>query len=155
MDSKKQKIVLEAVFRFNPISQGELKQLIPEYSPHQINTTLEKLYKRGFITVQSKENSEYSRIYDTDSIIINTNPFNIPDTNQSVLADEKRNETDIIAESLPDSVETEKTITLELTEEQTKLFERMRTDVSRNCGEMTKDEFINWIFREARRMTEV
>lgn len=155
MDNERQTKVLEAVIRFGPIEQQELTQLVPEYRPTKIVSTLETLKKRGFITLEDEEKRDGRRIFETDVVTVNTDPFNLPSESQQGLVGQTRSEQEIIAENMPNEVDTEQTITLELTPEQTELFERMRTDVSRTCGTMTREEFIDWVFREARRMTEV
>lgn len=154
MDSEKQQCVLEGVIKFGPCEQKELTQLIPEYTTTEIISTLESLKTRGFITVKNVENRNSHWIRKEDVVCLNTDPFRLPDNNQKALT-EKVPEEDIIADSLPSDVDTSRTITLELTPQQTKLFEQMRTNVSRDCGLMNQDEFVDWILREARRMTEV
>lgn len=143
MESREQ-TVLQAVARFSPIEKKELELLVPEYKPHQVELSLEQLTERGFIT----QNEE-------DKIVINTNPFKIPHKQQVTLKNEKASQKKAIDANLPQGISTDETITLELTPEQTKLFEKMRANVSRDCGYMDKEEFLEWVFREARRMTEV
>lgn len=155
MDNERQKRVLEAVIRFGPRKQKELTQLVPEYKPTEITSTLEELKKRGFITLEDEEKRDSRRIWEDDVVQVNTDPFNIPSDGQQGLVGQTRSEQEIVAEKMPNEVDTSETITLELTPEQTELFERMRTDVSRTCGTMTQEEFMDWVLREARRMTEV
>lgn len=155
MDNERQTRVLESVIRFGPIKQKELTQFVPEYKPTEIVSTLETLKKRGFITLKEEDKRDSRRIWEEDIVTVNTDPFNLPSENQQGLIGDTKSKQEIIAENMPNEVDTKQTITLELTPEQTELFERMRTDVSRTCGTMTRDEFIDWVFREARRMTEV
>lgn len=152
-----QKYTLQSIVRFGPIELRELKQLVPELKAHKVEVACETLNARGFIqhTDEEKRQSTYNRVYDEDELQVNTNPFKTPDDGQQSLTGEAPDSGAVVQAGLPDSVVVEGTLSLELTEQQTELFERMRTDVSRTCGTMDREEFMNWVLREARRMTEV
>lgn len=155
--SDRKATVISAVIRFGPATQKELAQLVPEYDPHTVKTTLESLLGRGYVTIQGKDTHKYDYIHDDDVLEVNTNPFKMPRNDQKVLPwEDNPSREEALAKQLPDAVETSPTITLELTEDQTEIFEKMRADVNRTTNSsMSKEEFMDWVLREARRFTEV
>lgn len=155
--SDKKATVLSAVVRFGPGTKRELAQLIPEYESHEVLHTLEDLIERGYITIQGREPDETNFLGDEDVVEVNTNPFKLPRENQKVLPwEDNPTREEALAQQLPDQVETDPTMEIELTEDQTKLFEKMRSDVNKGTNsDMDPSEFMNWVLREARRFTEV
>lgn len=139
-------LVLQSVERFGPLTQEELTELVPELQSYEVENVVDTLLTRGFITFveEDKQNSSRNSVVSSDEIMINSDPFKQRDENQETLNN-----------NLSDDISVDDTITLELTSDQAELFERMRTNVSRECGVMTREEFMDWVLREARRMTEV
>lgn len=155
--NENQKYTLKSIVRFGPLSLGELKQLVPELKAYDVEIAVEELTARGFVQHADEERREsnYNRVYDDEVVQVNTNPFKTPTDDQQSLTGNSPDAGAVIQAGLPDEVVVEEELSLELTEDQTELFERMRTDVSRTCGTMDREEFMDWVLREARRMTEV
>lgn len=144
MDEKEQ-AVLQAIAKFEPISDKELEACVVKCDWWEVEHQTDTLQERGFVTIN-----------DEDEFVINRDPFNsVPEEQMSLDGSGSADEQAVIDAGLPDGIETEATTELELNERQALLFEKMRADVSRVCGEMSREEFMDWVLREARRMTEV
>lgn len=143
--SEKEQNVLETVARFEPLSQDTVEAAAAACEWYEVEQILNTLDRRGFI----RQDNEQQWWVDTD-------PFHVvEDAAQRGLGDDAPNDRSVVvAAALPDDIETG-TMTLSLTEEQALLFEQMRADVSRTCGYMSRSAFVDWVLREARRMTEV
>lgn len=140
--------VLGKIAQFGPLEYSELEQLVSTVKQYEVLHIVDELSEQGFINQDG---------YREDATIsINTDPFNIPADDQQRLDSNTPDTQEIIKESLPNTIETNPNLSLTLSESQTRLFEKMRTDVNRTCGsKMTPEEFMDWILREARRFTEV
>ena len=147
----KHKMVLQKVALFGPIKVTKLQNLIPECKSYEIPSLLRELSEQGYVTDKS-DDARSVRFRESDTVSIDTTTARNPDSSQQKLV-----QTDQVSPTqqvLPDDISIEEAYTLELSTEQLKLFEKMRTDVSRSCGELDEDEFVDWVLREARRMTE-
>lgn len=140
--------VLEAVARFEPITVRELGCVVPLQNPTVVQHTVESLKHRGFVTIADASQREFSRVQDEDVIIVNTDPFQ-SSGEQVSLGGEVANK------SVPEEIPVSSSIEISLTPEQSKRFEEMRTDVSRTCGSVDREDFIDWVLDMASRFTEV
>jgi len=148
----KHKTVLQKVALFEPIEVTELQDIVPECESYEIPSLLRELSDQGYITNQN-DDAHSVRFRDSDTVSIDTTTARNPDSSQQQLI--QADQVSPTQQVLPDDIPIKEAHTLELSTEQLKLFEKMRTNVSQSCGEMNKEEFVDWILREARRMTEV
>lgn len=142
-DEEKRESILSKLARFGPLPEKELEMIIPECNHWEVETMVRKMKKEGDVV---EENGKLR--VDTSSL---------PDVSedQSALDGSPAEEDKMVERAVPRDVRTEAEMELELDEDQALLFEKMRTNVSRNCGYMSEEEFMEWVLREARRMTEV
>lgn len=145
---EKERAVLEAVARFEPITVQELGCVVPLQNSTVVQHTIESLKQRGFVTMKDSSQREFSRVQDEDVIIVNTDPFQ--SSSEQVSLDGS-----VANQSIPQGIPVSSSIELILTPEQSKRFEEMRTDVSRTCGEVDRNEFMDWVLDMASRFTQV